>query len=140
MKVIHKNLSAKEEPGNLPGKAKYFEQQGDSEKAAAAYETLIKENPLNEYAYDRLMIIWRRKKEYKKEKAIIIKALKAFEQFYKNASKVPRSKKILFLSKAFMKTTGLADNKGKLLYQKEPLARWNKRKQVVEKRLKTLDV
>lgn len=35
-----------------------------------------------------------------------------------------------------MKLTGLADKKGKLLFQKEPLARWNKRKTVVEKRLK----
>ena len=90
---------------------------------------------MNEYAYDRLMIIYRKNKEYKKEKAVIIKAIKAFEQFYKSTSKAPRSKKIILLSKAFMKSTGLADKKGKLLYQKEPLARWNKRKVVVEKKL-----
>lgn len=135
MKVVHKNPDAKVEPGNLLDKAKYFEQQNEPEKAAAAYEKLIKENPLNEYAYDRLMIIYRKNKEYKKEKAIISKAIKTFEQFYKSASKISSSKKILSLSKAFMKSTGLADNKGKLLFQKEPLARWNKRKTVVEKKL-----
>ena len=86
------------------------------------------------------MIIYRKNKEYKKENAVIVRAIKAFVQFYKNASKVSRSKKIVSLSKAFMKSTGLADNRGKLLYQKEPLARWSKRKQVVEKRLKTASV
>ncbi len=135
MKVVHKNVSAKEEPVDLPDKAKFFEQQDEPGKAVAAYEKLISENPLNEYAYDRLMIIYRKSKEYKKEKAIITRAIKAFEQFYKSASRISKSKKILSLSKAFMKSTGLADNKGKLLYQKEPLARWNKRKKVVEKKL-----
>ena len=135
MKVVHKNINVKEEPGNWLGKAKELESQEDPEKAVSAYEKAIKENPLNEYAYDRLMIIYRKNKEYKKEKAVIIKAIKAFEQFYKSTSKAPRSKKIILLSKAFMKSTGLADKKGKLLYQKEPLARWNKRKVVVEKKL-----
>lgn len=135
MKVVHKNPDAKDEPGNWLDKAKAFEDSGESEKAAVAYEKTIKENPLNEYAYDRLMIIYRKNKEYKKEKAVIARAIKAFEQFYKSTSKISRSKKIVSLSKAFMKSTGLADSKGKLLYQKEPLARWNKRKSVVEKRV-----
>lgn len=135
MKVVHKNPDAKVEPGNLLDKAKYFEQQDEPGKATAVYEKLISENPLNEYAYDRLMIIYRKNKEYKKEKAVIARGIKAFEQFYKSASTISRSKKVLSLSKAFMKSTGLADNKGKLLYQKEPLARWNKRKKVVEKKL-----
>ena len=139
MKVVHKDLSVKEE-GNWLDNAKTFEGKDEPEKAATAYEKVIKENPLNEYAYDRLMIIYRKNKEYKKEKVVISKAIKAFEQFYKNASKVSSSKKIVLLSKAFMKSTGLADKKGKLLYQKEPLERWNKRKGVVEKRLKTASV
>lgn len=140
MKVVHKNADVKEVPGNWLDKAKAFEASADTERAAAAYEKAIKDNPLNEYAYDRLMIIYRKNKEYKKENAVIARAIKAFDQFYKNASKVSRSKKIVSLSKAFMKSTGLADNRGKLLYQKEPLARWSKRKQVVEKRLKTASV
>ena len=139
MKVVHKNVDVKEEPGNWLGMTKELESQ-EPEKAAAAYEKAVKKNPLNEYAHDRLMIIYRKNKDYKKEKAVITKAIKAFEQFYKNASKVSRSKKIVSLSKAFMKLTGLADKKGKLLYQKEPLARWNKRKAVVEKRLKLASV
>jgi tetratricopeptide (TPR) repeat protein len=136
MRVAHKNVNTKDSPGSWLDKAKEFEQQNELEKAAAAYEKVIGEHPLNEYAYDRLMIIYRKNKEYKKEKVVINKAIKAFEQFYKKASKPSSSKKIVSLSKVFMKSTGLADKKGKLLYQKEPLAKWNKRKTVVEKRLK----
>ena len=135
MKVVHKNIEAKEIPGSWFEKAKAFEQQGELEKATSAYEEVIRGNPLNEYAYDRLMIIYRKSKDYRKENAIIVKALKAFEEFYKKASRVSSSKKIVSLSKAFMQSTGLADKKGKLLYQKEPLARWSKRKKVVEKKL-----
>lgn len=135
MKVIHKNPDAKEKPGNWLYQAKQFESNDEPEKAIALYQKVIKENPLNEQAYDRLMIIYRKNKDAKKEKDIINKAIKAYEEFYKNIPKVSQSKKIVSLSRAFMKSTGLTDNKGKLLYQKEPLARWNKRKRVVEKKL-----
>lgn len=137
MKVAHKKSNPKEEPGSLLAKAKDLESQGESEKAVAVFEKLIKESPVKEYAYDRLMIIHRKNKEYKKERAVIIAGIKAFQQFYKNASKQPSTKKITALSNALMKATGLADKKGRPLYEKEPLGRWNKRKQVVEKKLKT---
>lgn len=136
MKVVHKNLNEKDTSGNWLEKARQLEQQNEADKAASAYEKVIKENPLNEYAYDRLMIIYRKNKDYKKEKLVIGRAIKTFEQFYKSASRISSSKKIVSLSKAFMRSTGLADRKGKLLYQKEPLARWNKRKATVEKKLK----
>ncbi|MGZ8511701.1 MAG: hypothetical protein ACXWV8_10760 [Chitinophagaceae bacterium] len=136
MKVVHKNPGAKDEGGNWLNRAKELENQGDLEKAAAAFENAIKDNPLNEYAYDRLMIFYRKNKEYKKEKALIVAGIKAFRQLYNDASKRPASKKIILLSNALLKATGLADKKGKLLYEKEPLERWNKRMQVVLKKLK----
>ena len=76
MKVVHKNADVKEVPGNWLDKAKAFEASTDTERAAAAYEKAIKDNPLNEYAYDRLMIIYRKNKEYKKENAVIARAIK----------------------------------------------------------------
>lgn len=136
MKVVHKNPVAKDEAGNWITRAKELEEQGELEKAAAAFEKEIKQNPLNEYAYDRLMIIYRKTKEYKKEKAVIVAGLKAFQQLYKGTTKLPASKKIISLSNALLKATGLADKKGKPLYEKEPLERWNKRMQVVVKKLK----
>lgn len=136
MKVVHKNPGVKDEAGNWLARAKELEAQGDLEKAAAAFEKAIKQNPLNEYAYDRLIIIYRKNKEYKKEKTVIVAGLKAFQQLYKGTTKLPASKKIISLSNALLKATGLADKKGKPLYEKEPLERWNKRMQVVLKKLK----
>jgi DNA-binding SARP family transcriptional activator len=136
MKVAHKDTSVREEPGNWLDKAKELESGGELEKAVAAFERVIKHDPLNQYAYDRLMIIHRKNKDYKKEKAIIIAGIRSFEQFYQDASRVVTpTTKIISLSKALMKATGLADKKGKVLYQKEPVGRWNKRKRVVEKKL-----
>jgi DNA-binding SARP family transcriptional activator len=137
MKVVHKNNSLKEVPGNLLDRAKELERQGELDKAAEAFEKLIKENPVHEYAYDRLMIIYRKNKDYKKEKAVIVAGIRAFQQFYKNATKLPPTKKIVTLSNALLKAKGLADKRGKPLYEREPLERWNKRKRVVEKKLKS---
>src|SRR5687768_17233336 len=136
MKIVHKNRGENEEPGDWLNKAKELEQKGELEKAVAAFEKAIKANPANEYAYDRLMIIHRKNKEYKKEKAVIVAAIKAFQQFYKNASKFQTTKKVTALSKAFLKATGLSDKKGQPLYEREPLGRWNKRRRTVEKKLK----
>ncbi len=135
MKVVHKNPGAKDEAANWLTRAKELEAQGELDKAAAAFEKAIKENPLNEYAYDRLMIIYRKNKEYKKEKAVIVAGVKAFRQFYKSMEKRHASKKVVSLSNALLKATGLADKKGKPLYEKEPLERWNKRMQIVVKKL-----
>jgi DNA-binding SARP family transcriptional activator len=136
MKVVHKNLKAIENKGDWLDKAKEFERKGEIENAVDSYEKVIKKDPLNEYAYDRLMIIHRKNKEYKREKAVIISGIKAFQQFYGTALKRPATKKITTLSNALLKATGLADKKGRPLYEREPLGRWSKRKQVVEKKMK----
>lgn len=136
MKVVHKNPEVKTGTGNWLARAKELEKQGDLEKAAAAFEKAIKESPLNEYAYDRLMIIYRKNKEYKKEKAIIVAGIKAFRQLYNDSTKRPSSRKVISLSNALLKATGLADKKGKPIYEKEPLDRWNKRMQVILRKLK----
>jgi hypothetical protein len=68
--------------------------------------------------------------------AIIKKAINAFEDMYASSVKTPKNKKVSHLSNAFLKMTGLADKKGKLLYLPEPLTKWNRRKAIIEKRLK----
>jgi tetratricopeptide (TPR) repeat protein len=135
MRVVHKRADAAL-PENPVERAMFFEKEKAWEKAIPIYEQLLKDNPLNESAYNRLMIIHRKEQAYKKEKAVINKAIKAFEGFYRVKTKGHPSPKLLSLSKAFMKSTGLADKKGKLLYQKEPLGKWYRRLEVVEKRLK----
>lgn len=117
-------------------KAANLIQKGEWEKAIPLYEKLINTNPLEEKAYDRLMILLRKQKDYKKELAVINKGIKAFRDSYESHSKNSLNRKALQLSKALLMSTGLADKKGIPLYQVEPVGRWTKRKQVVEKKLK----
>lgn len=116
--------------------AKQYEDKGEVENAILIYEKIIRESKLNQNAYDRLMILYRKQKDYKKEIELIGKAVKAFEELYDHSSKKNADKKTIALSKALNKLTGLADRKGRSLYEPEPIGRWKKRKQVAEKRLK----
>ncbi len=118
-------------------KAKYAESDNDIEQAATLYEQARKADPANQYPYDRLMIIYRKLKKYKEELRVINEGIKFFESFYKNKSQqlVGKDKKIMELSNAFMKRVGLQDNKGKNLYFPEPIAKWQKRKETVQKKL-----
>ena len=108
----------------------------DPALAEAEYKKMIRIYPLKEEAYDRLMIIYRRTKNYEGEIGVIKKAVKAFEEKFGKAGQQPRGKKLISLSKSLLKSVGLADKKGKPLYEHQPIARWNKRKQLVEARLK----
>jgi tetratricopeptide (TPR) repeat protein len=137
MKLVYKNPAGNDGPGDMLSKAKQLEKEGDLGRAAAAYEKIIKKNPVNEYAYNRLMIIYRKNKDYKKEKAIIDAAIRAIQQFYSDSLKLSHSSRVKTLSKAILKATGLADKTtGKLFYEREPLYRWNKRRELVIKKIK----
>ncbi len=98
------------------------------------YEAIIKANPLTEKAYDRLMIIYRKQKEYTSELRIIDAGINAFDNLYK--SKKSGSKKIVELSNKLNRSFGLTDKKGNEVYEPEPIARWKKRKVTVLKRIK----
>ena len=117
--------------------AKEYEQGGELEKAALVYEKVVRESKVNEAAYDRLMIIYRKQKEYEKEAGVINKAIKEFETLYDHDARKNAGKKVAALSKALNKLTGLVDKKGNKLHDPEPIARWKKRKELVDKRLKS---
>jgi tetratricopeptide (TPR) repeat protein len=134
MKVVHNSTKiARSE--NAIESARSLEKDGQLKEAATYYEQALKENTLDEQAYDRLMIIYRKEKEYKKELNTILAGIKAYEDFYKSNLKTS-SKKITDLSRALLRSTGLADKKGNLLYEPEPIARWRKRLGVIQKKLK----
>jgi hypothetical protein len=109
-------------------KALDAEDKGDLKKAISLYEQVIKKEPLYEYPYDRLMILHRKLKQYKEELGVI-----------KNKSQelTGENKKIIQLSNALMKSVGLKDRKGQNLYYPEPVPKWEKRKLVVEKKIKS---
>lgn len=118
-------------------KAKDAESDNDIEQATTLYEQARKVDPANEYPYERLMIIYRKQKKYKEELRVINEGIKFFETFYKDKSQqlFGNDKKIMELSNALMKRVGLQDKKGKNLYYPEPIAKWRKRKETVEKKL-----
>ena len=116
--------------------ARDAESAGNLEDAAALYEQLVKENSSDEFVFDRLMILYRKLKLYHEELRTINKGIKVFEDIYKKPGrKSAKQEKLTTLSNAFMKSAGLKDKKGNLLYIPEPLSRWMKRKMVVEKKL-----
>jgi tetratricopeptide (TPR) repeat protein len=123
------------QPVALLKKAIELERNGELDEAASLYEKIIKADPHGEKAYNRLMIILRKQKEYKKELALINKGIKVFKDYYDPGSKKSFNKKVEQISKALLKSTGLADKKGAPLFQKEPIGSWTRRKQIVEKKL-----
>ena len=110
------------------------EEKEDLSLAIKEYEEAITKDPLAEKAYDRLMILYRKETDYKKELRLITAGIKSFEKFYR--SKKSRSKKIVDISNKLNRSFGFTDKKGNNVYDPEPIARWKKRKTVVENKIK----
>ena len=119
---------------DLQGMAKYMENEGNLAEAAKLYEVILKAHPGNEHSYNRLMMIYRKQKDFKKELKVINDGIKTFQELY-TPSSVGKHKNIVKLSKQLNMLTGLTDKKGKSLYDAEPIGKWKKRKQVVLKKL-----
>ena len=122
---------------DLLQEARQAEADGDLAQAAELYEALIKTEGLDEYPYDRLMILYRKLKQYKDELRVIDKGIRLYQKHLNKPTRnSARSRKLQTLSDAFLKSSGLKDKKGNLLYTPEPIARWSKRREVVAKKLK----
>ncbi len=131
MKVVHNKIKE----GSDKSQAQEFEDSDEPDKASKIYERLLKTNRFDEDLYRRLMIIYRKQKNYVKELKVIRAGIRAFEELYQPGKGLRENKKIASLSKALLKSTGLADKKGKPLYQKEPIGSWTRRMNIVEKKL-----
>jgi hypothetical protein len=59
--------------------ARQLEKEGKTAEAEQAYLKTIKEMPTAYEAYNRLLIIYRKQKAYRKELTTVNKAIKAFE-------------------------------------------------------------
>jgi hypothetical protein len=110
------------------------EEENDLSVAIKDYEDVLAKEPLMEKAYNRLMILYRKKKDYKNELRIINAGIKAFSDFYR--SKKSGSKKVADLSKKLNRAFGFTDKKGNAVYEPEPLPTWKKRKETVQKKIK----
>jgi len=120
--------------------ARQAEADEDVDTAIKLYEENIKTGYPDQYSFDRLMVLYRKQKKYKDELRVIKRGIKVFtedaERRQKGQIKEAKNKKqVTALSNAIMKSSGLRDRKGNSTYLPEPLAKWTKRKEVVEKRL-----
>jgi hypothetical protein len=116
------------------------EAKGNLVQAAKYYEAAIKDDRPDELPFSRLMVIYRKQKQYKDELRVIKQGIKKFEAFYKRQAKPSKGRKLSQLSEAFMKSSGLKDKKGNNIYNPEPIGKWMKRRQVVEKKATTRNV
>jgi len=115
--------------------AKTAEEQGEVEEAIALYEKAIKQKPLLELPYTRLMIIYRKNKRYDDEIRVISKAIELFTDHYnKKRERFKHSTKVNRLSKALLKTIGDKTAGSENNYP-QPIAKWLKRKKLVEKKI-----
>lgn len=112
------------------------EAEGELEKAAELYEQAIRQNPLEEFPFNRLMVIYRKFRQYDDELKVINKGLHLFQQHYDKKPQLIMGKnaKALQLSKSLLKSLN-GNKKIAEPYYPEPIPRWTKRKEVVEKRL-----
>ena len=121
-KDVNKNEAATSKGGIDTASPRYFHE-------------IIKKDPLNQKACDRLMILYRKLKEYKKELQVINSSIRSFESFYA-ANKKKAGKAIQDTSKKLNRILGLTDKKGKASFDREPIARWKKRRETVLKKIK----
>jgi hypothetical protein len=109
----------------------------------ALYEQQTKKGTVDPFPYDRLMIYYRKRKEFKKELHLINQALQTFtDHLKKQAGTILGSAKsqatIKKLSEKINRSAGLVDKKGKPKYVPEPILRWTKRKKTVQEKLKRM--
>jgi hypothetical protein len=137
MKVVHIN-KAGSAGGERPflvwfREARALEKE-HPEQALAEYEKIRKAYPLREAVYDRLMIFYHKQKAYDREKKLIETAIHTFQRHYGTAGRHPGGRKVASLSRSLSQSLGLTDKQGRLHYDAEPFARWNKRKATLEKK------
>ena len=123
------------------GEGRLAEQNGDPERAIKLYEENIKEDHADPYAYERLMIIYRKLKKYKDELRVINRGIKIFsdrqaKQLKEFLAARKNKRQVLELSNIFMTKSGLINKKEDTTYQPGPIIKWKKRKLLVENKLK----
>ena len=105
------------------------------------YKRQVDAGALDPFPYDRLMITYRKEKQYKDELRVIERALRIFQEHFKRQQQgaVRGGKKsalVKSLSQRISQKTGLTDKKGQQVYTPEPIARWLKRKETVEEKIR----
>lgn len=120
--------------------ARSQELEGKTNEAIKSYSLVISKDPLEAKAYNRLMILYRKLKEYKKELAIIKQAIGAYEKDIKDDQLTWKkaNTKSAKLSLNLAKSMGLLNDKGLPVYEEPQIMTWRKRMETVQKKIKTV--
>ncbi|PSL34994.1 tetratricopeptide repeat protein [Chitinophaga ginsengisoli] len=119
-------------------KAKDAESQGDAEGAIMLYQQAVKNNPREEQAWQRLMVLYRKKKDYEGELKVINLAFKTYETHTLKTQQewLRQNKKVATLFKSLAKSLGLMNSKDVMVNDDPVLDKWRHRKEWVTARLK----
>jgi tetratricopeptide (TPR) repeat protein len=129
-------MAVKKHYTELIEQARMVEAEGELEKAASIYEEAIRQDPMDEFPYNRLMIIYRKFKQPKNEYRVINKALEVYVSYYdKKLKPYTTNTKIGQLSKALLKSVTGSTKKTSYTSYPEPIPRWTLRKKAVEKKI-----
>jgi hypothetical protein len=112
--------------------------ESSKEEPIEEYIEDIKKGVINPLPYERLMIHYRKNKQFDDELKVIKKGIDVFKKFYskQQSPRVKKKSKIVELSRKISKSAGLLDKKGNDIYLPEPLPRWIKRQSVTEQKLR----
>ncbi|WP_433903221.1 tetratricopeptide repeat protein [Sphingobacterium puteale] len=132
-------VASKKSKNELLKEARLLELEGKTPDAIKIYSQVISKDPLLAGPYNRLMILYRKLKDYKKELAIIKQAIGAYEQDIKNDQQIWKkaNSKSARLSLSLAKSIGLLNDKGLPVYEDPQILSWRKRLETVQKKIKT---
>jgi len=118
--------------------ARNLEREGQLEKAEKAYQDIVDKEPTVYAAYDRLLVIYRKQKNYRKEYSTVNAAIKAYKTNFLDSQKqwIRQHRVAARLSKSLAVSLGVLDNKGLPVNDDPLLVKWKKRKAVIAKKIK----
>jgi len=130
--------ASKKSKNELLKEARSKEIEGKTSDAINIYSVVISKDPLQAMAYNRLMILYRKLKEYKKELAIIKKAIGAYEKDIKQDQLTWKkaNSKSAKLSLSLAKSMGLLTDEGLPIYEESQIVTWRKRMETAQKKIK----
>jgi len=110
-----------------------MEKEGRLKEAADLFQKILKASPSNDKALSRLMVIYRKLKDPRKELTIVNNLIRRQEALYKPLKKIRAS--VSTLSKKLNLSLGRTDKKGRELYLPDAIKKLHKRKEAVLKKL-----
>lgn len=124
-----------------PGSGREAEALGQPALAIRLYEKELGKGHNNLLPYERLMVLYRRQKNFREELHVLNRAidflqLKLATHQKELFSHKPGRNKLLSKSRALAQKIGLLSKKGDHLLLPQPLEKWINRKKIVQKKIK----